>query len=100
VADRGEGSKVLDPGGSRRQALRSPPARHNAELKGNVLHVVGSTEPGARLTLDGQRLEVQTDGSFNEFVAFGGSAGTTVAIKAAGVGGGTTEQRRRVTVAN
>ena len=71
-----------------------------AELKGNVLHVVGRTEPGARLTLDGQRLEVQADGSFNEFVAFGGAAGANVVLKAAGVGGGTTEQRRRVTVAD
>jgi hypothetical protein len=71
-----------------------------AELKGNVLHVRGRTEPGASLTLDGQRLEVQVDGSFNEFVAFGGAVGATVAVKAAGVGGGTTEQRRRVTVAN
>lgn len=71
-----------------------------AELKGNVLHVRGRTEPGASLTLDGQRLEVQADGSFNEFVAFVGAAGTTVAVKAAGVGGGSTELRRRVTVAN
>ena len=71
-----------------------------AELKGNVLHVRGRTEPGASLSLDGQRLEVQGDGSFNEFVAFGGAAGTTVVVKATGVGGGTTEQRRRITVAN
>ncbi|HUL75968.1 MAG TPA: FecR domain-containing protein [Vicinamibacteria bacterium] len=71
-----------------------------AELKGNVLHVRGRTEPGASLSLDGQRLEVQADGSFNEFVAFEGTAGATVVLKATGVGGGSVEQRRRVSVAN
>jgi hypothetical protein len=71
-----------------------------AELKGNVLHVRGRTEPGASLALDGQRLEVQADGSFNEFVAFGGAPGATVVLKATGGGGGTTELRRQVTVAN
>ncbi|HSD67516.1 MAG TPA: FecR domain-containing protein [Vicinamibacteria bacterium] len=71
-----------------------------AELKGNVLHVQGRTEPGANLTLDGVRLEVQADGSFNEFVAFDGGAGATVLLRASGVRGGTAEQRRRVTAAN
>lgn len=69
-----------------------------AELKGNVLHVRGRTEPGANLSLDGVRLEVQPDGSFNEFVTFGGGAGASVLLKATGVRGGTAEQRRRVTV--
>jgi len=84
------------------QTAASPPllAIEAAELKGNVLHVRGRTEPGASLSLDGQRLDVQADGSFNEFLAYGGAAGTTVVLKATGVGGGTVEQRRRVTVAN
>ncbi len=71
-----------------------------AELKGNVLHVRGRTEPGANLSLSGVRLEVQADGSFNEFVTFADGAGATVVLKATGVRGGTAEQRRRVTVAN
>jgi hypothetical protein len=71
-----------------------------AELKGNVLHVRGRTEPGANLSLEGVRLEVQADGSFNEFLTFDGEAGATVLLKATGVRGGTAEQRRRVTVAN
>jgi hypothetical protein len=70
------------------------------ELKGNVLHVRGRTEPGASLTLNGDRLEVQADGSFNEFVTFEGGASAPVVLKATGVKGGTAEQRRRVTVAN
>jgi hypothetical protein len=71
-----------------------------AELKGNVLHVRGRTEPGANLSLDGVRLEVQADGSFNEFLTFADGPGTSVVLKATGVRGGTAEQRRRVTVAN
>jgi hypothetical protein len=71
-----------------------------AELKGNVLHVRGRTEPGANLSLDGVRLEVQADGSFNEFLTFADGPGATVVLKATGVRGGTAEQHRRVTVAN
>src|SRR5512139_1311727 len=71
-----------------------------AELKGNVLHVQGRTEPGANLSLDGVHLEVQADGSFNEFLTFDGGAGATVVLKATGLRGGSVEQRRRVTVVN
>jgi hypothetical protein len=71
-----------------------------AELKGNVLHVRGRTEPGANLSLNGVRLEVQADGSFNEFLTFADGPGATVVLKATGVRGGTAEQRRRVTVAD
>jgi hypothetical protein len=71
-----------------------------AELKGNVLHVQGRTEPGATLTLNGDRLEVQADGSFNEFLTFAGRAGATVVLRATTRNGGTVEDRRRVTAAN
>jgi hypothetical protein len=81
-------------------ALPPPLTFEGAELKGNVLHVHGRTEPGANLSLDGVRLEVQADGSFNEFLTFADGAGATVVLKATGVRGGTAEQRRRVTVAN
>ncbi|HSD26929.1 MAG TPA: FecR domain-containing protein [Vicinamibacteria bacterium] len=83
-------------------AVASPPplVLDAAELKGNVLHVRGRTEPGAKLSLDGVRLEVQADGSFNEFLTFDGGAGATVVLKATGFRGGSAEQRRRVTVVN
>ena len=71
-----------------------------AELKGNILHVRGRTEPGATLSLGGVRLEVQADGSFSEFLTFDGGAGATIGLTATGTRGGTVEQRRRVTVAN
>ena len=71
-----------------------------AELKGNILRVQGRTEAGSQVTLNGERLEVQPDGSFNEFVTFDGGAGATVVVRATSPRGGTSEQRRRVTVAN
>jgi hypothetical protein len=70
------------------------------ELKGNVLHVRGRTEPGATLSLNGERLEVQSDGSFNEFMTFDASAGRGVLVRSTGVKGGVAEQRGRVTVVN
>jgi len=84
------------------QSAASPPPLvfETAELKGNVLHVRGRTDPGATLSLSGVRLEVQADGSFNEFVTFEGAAGATVRLTATGIRGGTVEQRRRVTVAD
>jgi hypothetical protein len=72
----------------------------SAELKGNILHVRGRTEAGSRVTLDDERLEVQPDGSFNEFLTFAGGPGATVVVRATSPRGGTAEQRRRVTVAN
>jgi hypothetical protein len=84
------------------QAPSSPPPLvfEAAELRGNVLHVRGRTDPGAELSLEGVRLEVQPDGTFNEFVTFEGGADATVVLRATGVRGGTVEQRRRVTVVN
>jgi len=82
-------------------AVSPPPLVFEAaELKGNVLHVRGRTEPGASLTLSGEAIEVQADGSFNEFLTFEGTAGATLVLKATGLKGGSAEQRRRVTVAN
>ena len=68
-----------------------------AELKGNILHVSGRTEPGATVTLNGDRLDVQPDGTFNEFLTFTGSAGATVVLRATTPKGGAVEDRRRVT---
>jgi len=69
------------------------------ELKGNVLHVRGRTEPGATLLLNGERLEVLPDGVFNEFLTFDtGSA--TVLLRSTGTKGGVAELRRNVTVVN
>ena len=71
-----------------------------AELKGNILHVQGRTEAGSSVTLNGDRLEVLPDGTFNEFVTFDGGAGATIVIRVQNPRGGTAEQRRRVVAAS
>ena len=82
-------------------AAKAPPlAVDTLELKGNVLHVRGQTTPGASLTLNGIQIEVQPDGSFNEFVMFEASATATVLVRATGVSGGVAEQRRPIVVSD
>ncbi len=82
-------------------AATPPPfAVDTLELRGNILHVRGQTAPGASLTLNGVRIEVQPDGSFNEFVMFEASATAPVLLRATGVSGGVEEQRRPIVVSN
>lgn len=82
-------------------AAKAPPlAVDTLELKGNVLHVRGQTTPGASLTLNGIRIEVQPDGSFNEFVMFEASATAAVLLRATAVSGGVAEQRRPIVVSD
>ena len=82
-------------------AAKPPPfAVDTLELRGNILHVRGQTAPGASLTLNGVRIEVQPDGSFNEFVMFEAGATATVLLRATGVSGGVTEQRRPIVVSD
>ncbi len=83
-----------------RSASPPPLAVETLELKGNVLHVRGRTDPGASLSLNGEHLEVQPDGSFNEFLTFDPAGGTSVVLRSSGAQGGVAEQRRRVTVVN
>jgi hypothetical protein len=81
-------------------AAKPPPLSVDTlELRGNILHVRGQTAPGATVTLNGVRIEVQSDGSFNEFVMFETGA-TTVLMRATSVSGGVAEQRRPIVVSN
>lgn len=70
------------------------------ELRENILRVRGRTEAGATVTLNGVRLEVDADGSFNEFVAFEGGPGATVVLRATNAKGAAAVLRRPVTAAN
>ena len=78
----------------------SPPSLslETLEPKSNILHVKGRTEPGAALTVNGQRVEVQSDGSFNEFVTLEKPGKQVVVIRATSIGGGVNEQKRPVVV--
>ena len=68
------------------------------EPKGNILHVKGSTAPGASLTVNGQRVDVQSDGSFNEFITLEQPGKQMVVIRATSIGGVVNEQKRPVVV--
>lgn len=81
-------------------AATPPPLSLEAlEIKGNVLHVRGRTEAGASVTVNGERLDVQADGTFDEFLTFEGGA-TAILVRATSARGGTAELRRRAVVVN
>jgi hypothetical protein len=67
------------------------------ELREGQLHVKGHTQPGVTVTVNGERIPVQGDGSFNEQVVLKRGA-TAVAVRAAGVNGATTEQQLPIIV--
>jgi hypothetical protein len=80
-------------------AAATPPplSLETLEIKGNVLHVKGRSEAGATLTVNGEKLEVQADGSFEEYLTFEGGA-TAILVRATSARGGTAELRRRAVV--
>jgi hypothetical protein len=77
-----------------------PPLQiESLDLRQNILQVKGRTEPGAGVTLNGQRLDVAADGSFNEFITLEKAGRQEVLIRAVGLNGGVREIKRTVVVA-
>lgn len=68
------------------------------DVRADILQIKGRTEPGATVTVNGQRVDVQSDGSFNEFIQLGKVGRQLVVVKAVGINGGQNEQRRPVLV--
>jgi FecR protein len=107
AAINGNGEEGAFAGPSRFSLLKSPPSAaspppllvETLERRGNILHVRGRTAPGATLTLDGVRIEVQPDGTFNEFVTVESDA-PTVLVRSTGIDGAVALQRRPVVVTN
>ena len=65
------------------------------EARNNVLRLVGKTEPGARLTVNGDPVTVQPDGSFREFVTLARKQGEQrVVIRSTSSSGGVAEETR------
>ena len=65
------------------------------EARSNVLRLVGKTEPGARLTVNGDPVTVQPDGTFREFVTLARKQGEQrVVIRATSSSGGVAEETR------
>ena len=77
-----------------------PLAIQELELRTNILQIKGRTEPGATVTVNGQRVDVQNDGTFNEFITLDKPGRQTVVVRATGLAGGVNEQRRQVVVAD
>ena len=82
------------------QGQDAPPSLslETIEPKSNILHVKGRTEPGVSLTVNGQRVDVQSDGSFNEFITLEKPGKQVVVIRATSIGGVVNEQKRPVVV--
>jgi hypothetical protein len=70
----------------------------SVDVRSSILQVKGRTEPGATLTVNGQRIDVQADGAFNEFVQLTKPGRQIVVLRSAGINGGVNEQRRTVVV--
>jgi hypothetical protein len=68
------------------------------EARANVVRLTGKTEPGAKLTVNGEAIAVAPDGSFNTFVTLARKQGEQrVVIRATSSSGGIAEETRTVT---
>ena len=86
--------RVTKPAATVPAAAPPPINLETLEARGNILQVKGRTEPGASLTVNGQRIDVASDGTFNEFITLEPGARPVVMIRATGLNGGVNEQRR------
>src|SRR5207245_2612701 len=90
--------RVTKPQAGAVQPTPPPLAIETLEARGNILQVKGKTEPGASLTVNGQRIDVATNGSFNEYITLEVGAKPVVVIRVTGINGGVTEQKRPVVI--
>ncbi len=68
------------------------------EVRQSILQLKGRTEPGASLTVNGQRVDVEADGSFNDFITLEKPGKQDVVVRATGLNGGVREVKRPVVV--
>jgi hypothetical protein len=68
------------------------------EPRGFIVQVKGATEAGATVSVNNQRIDVEPDGSFNEFVTLDRPGRQEVVVRAVGLGGGVAEEKRSVVV--
>ena len=89
---------VADPSGRRTGDATPPLTIESMDLRSNILQIKGKTEPGGTVTVDGKRVDVNGDGSFNDFIQLEKPGKQVVVIRANGLNGGVNEQRRPVVV--
>jgi hypothetical protein len=68
------------------------------DVRTNILQVKGRTEAGASVTVNGQPVDVQEDGTFNEYITLDKPGKQTVTIRSTGLSGGVREEKRPVVV--
>jgi hypothetical protein len=87
-------------GGARGTGDPPPLVIESVEVRQNILQVRGRTEPGATLTVNGQRVDVASDGAFNEFIQLPAEkpGRQLVVFRAVGINGGVAEAKRPVMV--
>ena len=86
-------------GGSASAGGPPPPLVIDAlDVRTNILQVKGRTEAGASVTVNGQPVDVQEDGSFNEYITLDKPGKQTVTIRSTGLSGGAREEKRSVVV--
>jgi hypothetical protein len=66
------------------------------DVRTNILQIKGRTEPGASVMVNGQRVDVQSDGTFNEFITLEKLGRQVVVVRATGLNGGVNEQKRTI----
>ena len=87
--------RIPAPVGPATTAVRPALVIEAFEARSNVLRLVGKTEPGARLTVNGDPVTVQPDGTFREFVTLARKQGEQrVVIRATSSSGGVAEETR------
>ncbi len=91
---------IARPSGARGSGGPPPPLTvESLEVRNNILQIKGRSEPGATVTVNSQRVDVQPDGSFNEFVTLDKAGQQVVEIRAVGLNGGVNVKRQSVVVA-
>jgi len=68
------------------------------DVRANILQIKGRTEQGATVTVNDQRVDVQGDGTFNEFIQLDKGGRQIVVIRSIGINGGINEQKRPIVV--
>ena len=66
------------------------------DVRANILQIKGRTEPGGSVTVNGQRVDVQSDGTFNEFITLEKLGRQNVVVRATGLNGGVNTQQRTI----
>jgi hypothetical protein len=84
--------------GTRGDGPPPPLVIESIDTRQNILHVKGRTEPGATVTVNGLRIEVDGDGSFTDYISLESPGRQMIVIRATGLNGGVNERKQPVVV--